>query len=105
LLEVWAEDSSLVQGYRFGLQTADFLVCRNCGVYVAAICKTPRGDRATINVNVLDDRAAFDPSPRPVDYEGETSDARLARRASRWTPAVLHFDQTKAVLDEKFVAQ
>jgi hypothetical protein len=97
MFEAWAEDASRVRAYRFGLHTADFLVCANCGVYVAAVCQTARGDRATINVNALDDRAAFDPMPRPVDYEGEAKDARLARRAARWTPAVLHFEPGKTV--------
>src|SRR5687768_12863728 len=76
LLEVWAKDWSLVCPYRFSLGTADFLVCASCGIYVAAVCPTPSGDRATINVNSLDDRDAFAASPTPVIYETETKDAR-----------------------------
>jgi hypothetical protein len=26
--------------YRFGLKTADFLVCENCGIYMAAVIST-----------------------------------------------------------------
>src|SRR3954469_18888144 len=32
-VEVWAEDWSLVQPYRFGTGTAEFLICCRCGVY------------------------------------------------------------------------
>ena len=89
-LEIRAADWALVEPYGFGLRTADFLVCRRCGVYVAAVCETPAGHRATVNVNALDDRAEFDPNPAPVDYGAETREARTARRAARWTPARLH---------------
>ena len=43
----------------FGSGTAEFLLCRRCGVYIGAVCDTPAGLRATINTNSLDDRARF----------------------------------------------
>ena len=64
--------------------------CRRCGIYVGAICETPAGVRAVINVNCLDNRAAFIQQPVPVDHDGETAEDRLARRAANWTPAVIH---------------
>jgi hypothetical protein len=79
-----------VEAYRFGSRTADYLVCRQCGVYVAAVCETAAGLRAVVNVNSLGDRAAFVQVPASPDYEGEATDARLARRAVNWMPAVLH---------------
>jgi hypothetical protein len=90
LFEVSAEDWSLVEPYRFGTRTADYLLCRRCGVYVGAVCETSAGLRAVANVNALGDRAAFTRSPAAPDYEGETTEARLARRAQNWMPAVLH---------------
>jgi organic hydroperoxide reductase OsmC/OhrA len=39
--------------YRFGSRTADFLVCRECGAYVAAVLTTRGGQFATLNVNVV----------------------------------------------------
>lgn len=76
------------QRYRFGLGITDFLICRGCGTYIAAVI--PDGDRylATLNVNVLDDRDRFDPAPPLFHYDGETADERRARRAKRWTPTV-----------------
>jgi hypothetical protein len=90
LFELWAADWSLVERYRFGSRTADYLVCKRCGVYVAAVCETTAGLRAVVNVNSLDDRAAFTRAPDAMDYDGETTEARLARRAVRWMPAVVH---------------
>jgi hypothetical protein len=49
--------------------------------------RIPAGARAVINVNCLDDRAAFVRQPAPVDHDGETTEDRLARRAANWTPA------------------
>src|ERR687884_597582 len=55
-VEISATDWSLVERYRFGSGTADFLICRRCGVYVGAVCDTSAGVRGTINTNFLDDR-------------------------------------------------
>ena len=76
-------------GTRFGSRTADYLVCRRCGVYVGAVCETGAGLRAVINTSSLADRAAFTQAASAPDYEGETMESRLARRAVNWMPAVL----------------
>jgi hypothetical protein len=89
LFEASADDWALVEPYRFGSKSADYLVCRRCGIYVAAICATTAGQRAVVNVNCLDDRASFTQSPNATDYDGETTEARLARRASNWMPALI----------------
>ena len=87
--ELEAGDWSLVEPYRFGSHTAAYMVCRRCGVYVAAVCETPAGTRAVVNVNTLSDRAAFTAPPDVSDYEGETTAARLARRAANWMPVTV----------------
>ena len=38
--------------YRFGLQTADFLLCRRCGIYLGAVIETPDGAFATLNATM-----------------------------------------------------
>jgi hypothetical protein len=86
LVEIWAKDWSLVELYRFGSGTADFLICRRCGVYIGAVCDTTAGARAVINTNCLDDRAAFIRQPAPVDHDGERTEDRLTRRIANWTP-------------------
>ena len=90
LAELWAQDWSLVERYRFGSRTADYLVCRRCGVYLGAVCDTSAGTRSVINTNCLDDRAAFSQEPVRPDYDGEAIEARLARRAANWMPTVMH---------------
>src|SRR5215469_6754151 len=80
-LELSADDWALVEPYRFGTLTADYIVCRRCGVYVAAICETTAGTRAVVNINCLADRASFTQVPSPPDYEGESVEGRLSRRA------------------------
>jgi len=88
LAKIAAADWSLVERYRFGSATADYLLCRRCGVYVGAVCETASGLRAVVNVNCLDDRAAFTQTPASPDYDGEATNARLGRRATNWMPAV-----------------
>ena len=90
LFELSAADWSLVEPYRFGSRTADYMLCRRCGVYVAAVCETASGLRAVVNVNCLDDLAAFAQTPSTPDYAGETTEQRLARRAQKWMPAAVH---------------
>ena len=78
-----------IRHYRFGQRTADFLICAECGVYVAAVIETPDGLRATINAAGLalpgfDGRQAV-----PADFGAETRAERLERRRARWMPAEL----------------
>ena len=89
-VDIRAADWSLVEPYRFGSGTAEFLVCRRCGVYIGAVSDTPAGWRATINTNCLDDRAAFTQPATAVDHDGEALEDRLNRRARTWTPATIH---------------
>jgi hypothetical protein len=88
--EVWAKDWSLVEPYRFGSGTAEFLICRRCGVYIGAFCETGAGTRAVINTNSLGDRALFTGTPVSFDHDAESLEDRLARRTANWTPAVVH---------------
>jgi hypothetical protein len=88
-VEIQADDWSRVERYRFGSGTAEFLLCRTCGVYIGAVCETAHGLRAVTNVNSLTDRAAFPPASSFPDHDEESVEARLARRAANWTPAVM----------------
>ena len=79
-------EKSELQRYRFGLRTTDFLVCRNCGVYIGAVLHGAAGDFATINTRAIASVQGSIPVPRPVELGGESTDARLARRQAKWTP-------------------
>ena len=89
-VDISADNWSLVQSYRFGTGTAEYVICRNCGVYIGALGETETGIRAVINITCLDDREQFTREPVPVDHDGEASGDRLARRAANWTPATVH---------------
>jgi hypothetical protein len=71
--------------YRFGAHTADFLVCRGCGAYIAAVME----DWAVLNAVGADIETFATRAAHPVDYDGETVDERRARRRERWTPVTL----------------
>ena len=88
--DIWADDWNEVSLYRFGTGTAEFVICRRCGIYIGAIGETTAGTRAVINTNSLEDRALFNGSPAPTDHNGESVESRLARRAANWTPTVVH---------------
>jgi hypothetical protein len=82
-------DKGALVRYRFGLGTADFLICGRCGVYLGALLPADDGARATVNIDTLDERARFTQPTEPISYEAETEAERIARRRARWTPAVL----------------
>ena len=86
-IEFQYRNTEKLQRYRFGLKTADFLLCRNCGVYIGAFIETPTGEFAIINTHSLkpqpDDMAAV----QPISYDGEKTGGRIKRREERWTPA------------------
>jgi hypothetical protein len=89
LLEVQADDWSLVERYRLGTRTCDFLICRRCGVFVAAVAEMTEGVRAVVNVNCLGDRGHFTSVPTMHNFDGERIENRSSRRAANWMPAVL----------------
>lgn len=74
--------------YRFGLRTADFLVCRECGTYVAAVVLTGRGALANVNVNTLRVLPKDLPAAKAVVRDLESAEERRSRRARTWTPVV-----------------
>jgi hypothetical protein len=88
LAEITILDGMKMSPYRFGFGTADYIVCRECGVYVAAVMT--EGDRSwsVITVNALEDAADFSGPVEPVDFSAEEKEERLARRRARWTPTI-----------------
>lgn len=89
-LSVSVEDEARLHRYRFGLRTADYLICRDCGVYVAAVTTDGDDPRAIVIVNALDDRRQFSREPVPMDYDAENKDGRMARRQARWMPVEIN---------------
>lgn len=79
-------DDSRVTRYRFGTKTADFHICLTCGVIPVATCVIEATRYAVVNVNTFDDVDRSQLVEAPRDFEGETTEDRLARRQRSWTP-------------------
>lgn len=79
-------ESDALQRYRFALMTADFLVCRHCGVYPGAQIATANGAFGIINTLALVPLPAGLPVAAQADYGSESASDRIARRERRWTP-------------------
>jgi len=90
-LTISVKDRARLRHYQFGLRTADYLICRDCGVYVAAIAGDDADARAIVIVNALDDQKPFDREPTPVDFDRESREQRQARRRARWMPVEMSF--------------
>jgi hypothetical protein len=83
------DDPEALRRYRFGTHTAETLVCRNCGIYLAATTAIDGALYAVINVNALDDTSPFDRDSQVMNYDHESAEQRIARRRVKWTPATL----------------
>jgi hypothetical protein len=77
---------SLLQRYRFALRTADFLLCRNCGVYIGAVIEAGSGRYGIINTHSLTPLPESIAAGAPISYDGEETSGRVTRREERWTP-------------------
>jgi len=93
-LSIVVENRELLSRYQFALKTIEFLVCRNCGVYVAGFMQDPTDDKgfATLMLSALEDRAGF-PAAVGKDYDDQVADDRTVRRRQVWTPATLTVNQ------------
>ena len=89
-LALTVADRNALSRYRFGRGAAEFLICRTCGVYVAAFMGDPDDGRgyATLMANVLEAHGRYPPAT-PTVYDNEDEGARRERRRQRWTPAML----------------
>jgi len=93
-LTIRVSDADKLNRYQFGLKTCDFLICRECGVYVAAFVGEPDDSQgfATLMSFCLDEHARY-PVPGPSEYGSEDAQGRRARRRKVWTPARLEIGQ------------
>lgn len=87
-LRLYVTDVGQVQRYRFGLGITDFLICRRCGVYIAAMMDMDGGRYGVINAGVLERRGELTGQVLPMEYGGEDAAGRLVRRKTRWTPVL-----------------
>jgi len=80
-------DAGKLGRYRFGLKTADFLLCRECGVYIGAVINTGERNWGIINTHALIEIPEDIADVAPIHYDSEDTAGRVSRREDRWTPA------------------
>ncbi len=87
-IDVTIKDPEQIECYRFGTETAEFYICRTCGVVPLITCGLDGTELAVVNVNTFNDvdRAMFETVD--ADYDGESIDERLSRRKDRWIGTV-----------------
>ena len=88
-LAIGVERGDHLERYAFGLRTAEYLICKTCGVYVAAVTTGESEPRGIAIVNCLDEHRQFTSEPIAVDYDAESRDDRVERRRRRWTPVTI----------------
>ena len=88
-LEIKVADAGKLSRYRLGHGITDFLVCRECGVYVGATMEDEDNGQtlATCIVNTLELDQSRIKEPVAAHYEEETPGSRLERRRTRWMKA------------------
>ena len=86
-ITLMAREPEFLHRYRFGLRTADFLLCRRCGVYIGALIETPKGHFGIINTHALTNPAPDLAAAQPMEYGEEQTEDRVLRREDRWAPA------------------
>jgi len=82
-MRIAVREPEMLERYRFARRTADFLVCRRCGVYIGALLEDKW---FTVNANTFKPPPPLDFPAVPYDFDGETLDERIARRRRSWTP-------------------
>lgn len=84
--QVHVADPAELTRYRFGTRTADFHICRTCGVLALATCVIDGTRYAVVNVHTFENVDKSQLVEAATDFEGETTQDRLARRKRSWTP-------------------
>ena len=89
-LRIRVKDPAQVSRYAFGTETADFHVCKQCGVVPLVTSTIDGRDYAVVNVNTFEnvDPALLQRSSSNLD--GERTDDRLARRKRNWIANVAY---------------
>jgi hypothetical protein len=85
-LEIKISDPAKLSKYRLGLGITDFIVCKECGVYVSATMEDEENGQVLANcvVNVLDMDLNEIKNSVDAHYDDEAAKSRLERRRGRW---------------------
>jgi hypothetical protein len=81
-------DPVQVHRYAFATRTADFHVCRLCGVVPLATSVIDGREYAVVNIHSFEDVPEGLLRQSSASFDGEDEASRLARRARNWTPVL-----------------
>lgn len=81
-------DWSNVSKYQFGTKTADFYVCKTCGVSPFVVSEIDGKLYAVVSVNAFENIGSMSLSRASTDFDGEDTESRLDRRKRNWIPQV-----------------
>jgi hypothetical protein len=94
-LEVSMKDRSMVTAYRFGTRTAEFHICKGCGVVPVVTSLIDERLYAVVSVNAFENMDPAMVRKLPASFDGEGEDSRLARRKRSWIADVV-FDKPES---------
>jgi len=83
-LRILIREPERVSAYAFGTRTAEFQVCRACGIVPVVTSRIDGRLYAVVSVNAFE---GIDPSRirrTPASFEGESEAQRLKRRTLNW---------------------
>ena len=87
-LTVDVRDMGGVTRYRFGHETAEFILCSHCGGMMFALSEIDENTYAVINVNHFENVDENELISTQTNFDDETVAMRLERRKKNWTPTV-----------------
>jgi hypothetical protein len=79
-------EPDLLQRYQFGTRSADFLICKSCGVFVGVVMTHGTQRWGVLNVRTVQPQPSDLPASQPLRYGAEGMRERAQRRTARWTP-------------------
>lgn len=82
--------------YQFSTRTGTSLICNRCGTYAGVIVEDGGKTWSALNVRGLAIPEFAGRTAEPMVYDGETPEARIARRKSKWTPTEIKWLEQKA---------
>jgi hypothetical protein len=83
-LRIKVQSPHEVQKYAFGTGTADFNICRRCGVVPFVTSEIDGRTYAVVSVNAFNDIDRSRVQVAPSSFEGEDASSRLERRKRGW---------------------
>jgi hypothetical protein len=91
-LQVSVDDPALVSRYEFGTKTAEFLICRRCGVVPVATSRIDGRLYAVVSANAFEGVDESLLRRGSANFDGEGEDSRLSRRARNWIANVEYLE-------------